>query len=91
MALPGLRTDAIPVDTTRPHHNRPHIYFEALLGGRSNAGQVSRDALVQADDTLRELVDRGDQRQSHGGHDQGVFDQVLSVLFLNKAIATVVS
>src|SRR5262249_10988849 len=52
IALAGSGTDAIRVDTARSHHDWPHIYFEALLGGRSNAGQVARDALVQAHDTL---------------------------------------
>jgi len=47
---------------------------------RADAGQVARNALVQADDALGKLVHGGDQGKPHGSHDQRVFHQILSLL-----------
>src|SRR5205807_4714541 len=55
-----------------------------LLAVGADTGQVTRDALVEADDPLGELVHGGDQSQPHGGHDQGVFHQVLSMLVADQ-------
>src|SRR6185437_10131199 len=55
-----------------------------LLSRSPDAGQISRHALVEAHDALRELVHRGDQGQSDGRHNQGVLDEVLPLLILNK-------
>jgi hypothetical protein len=58
----------------------------ARFSGRGpDAGQISRDALVEAHDARRQLVDRGDQSEPDGRHDQRVLDEVLP-LFIPKKL-----
>src|SRR5208283_2591398 len=59
--------------------------FIRTLGGRSaNTGQVRRDALVEADDPVGELLHGGDEGQPDGGHNQGVLHEVLALLIPNE-------
>jgi hypothetical protein len=65
------------------HDPRPRHELPALLL-RADAGQVASNTLVQADDTLGELIYSGDQCEPHGSHDQGIFHQVLPLFVPNK-------
>src|SRR5436305_11625351 len=60
-------------------HAKP-VCVRPLLAVGADTGQVTRDALVEADNPLRKLVHGGDQSQSYGRHNQRVLHQVLSLL-----------
>src|ERR1019366_9626319 len=53
----------------RPRHGLPTLLL------RADAGQVACNTLVQADNTLGELVHGGDQGEPYGSHDQRVLHQ----------------
>jgi len=63
--------------------NQARSEMPELLRGGSDAGQVARNARVQANDALRKLVHGRDQRKPNSGHDQRILDQVLTLLISN--------
>jgi hypothetical protein len=52
-----------------------------LLSGTDRAKTLGH-ALVQADNSLSQLIDGGDQGETYGGYDESVFDQVLAGFIL---------
>jgi len=52
--------------------------------GSADAGQIARDALVEAYDGGRELVDGCDEGQPYSGHDEGVLDEVLPLFVTDE-------
>ncbi len=72
-------------DTARPGANQARGRETGLLSGSSNARQAFGDARVKAHDGLRQLIHGRDEGETHGGNDQRVFHQVLSLLFFPEA------
>src|SRR5688572_12209193 len=58
---------------------------QVLRRGSADARQVSRDALVKADDASRQLINRGNQSEPNCGNDERVFHEVLPLLIANES------